>query len=281
VHDFLEHYLSRKDSYKSYKSYLENEGRPKINALCEKYNTVPDFDVDPSAYIDFGAKKPLSLEEIGTAECSAGMFDMIDVDQKLIRLHQKKLIQATTPEDQQNALFHVLFSASRMLLVTRGLDAKTDDEVFGLFQKHFIESELVNKEYSDIVVLGKLNVMTELPKYTEKINALAEEVINLYKGMDDSLRFKVQTKEAKVEPDKATNAGVDKFMDFRGVGCPMNFVKTKIALSPLKAGQKLQIFLDNGEPIQNVPNSVKLEGHKVLEQKQMAEGHWHVLIEKV
>ncbi len=60
----------------------------------------------------------------------------------------------------------------------------------------------------------------------------------------------------------------------------MNFVKTKMALSPMKKGEKLQIFLDNGEPIQNVPNSVKLEGHKVLEQKQMTEGHWNVLIEK-
>lgn len=281
VHDFLEHYLSKKGQYNSYKLYLENEGKAKINALCEKYNVVPDFDVDSSAYIDFGAKKPLSLEEIGTAECSAGMFDMIDVDQKLIRLHQKKLTQSTTPEDQQNALFHVLFSASRMLLVTRGLDAKTDNEVFSLFQKHFIESELVNKDFSDVVVLGKLNVLSELPKYAEKINALAEEVINLYKGMDDSLRFKAQAKETKAEPEKAAVAGVDKFMDFRGVGCPMNFVKTKIALSPMKAGQKLQIFLDNGEPIQNVPNSVKLEGHKVLEQRQLPEGHWHVLIEKV
>lgn len=280
VHDFLEHYLSKKDQYASYKTYLESEGKPKIHQLCEKYKEIADFEVDNSSYIDFGAKKPLSLEEIGTAECSAGMFDMIDVDQKLIRLHQKKLTQATNPEDKQNALFHILFSSSRMLLVTRGLDAKTDEDVFSLFQKHFLESELIHKEFSDIVVLGKLNVLSELPKYSEKINSLAEEVINLYKGMDDSLRFKVQSKEVKSESSIKAEANADKFMDFRGVGCPMNFVKTKMALSPMKKGEKLQIFLDNGEPIQNVPNSVKLEGHKVLEQKQMTEGHWNVLIEK-
>lgn len=34
--------------------------------------------------------------------------------------------------------------------------------------------------------------------------------------------------------------------DFRGVMCPMNFVKTKIALTPMQNGQILEILLDDG-----------------------------------
>ena len=48
----------------------------------------------------------------------------------------------------------------------------------------------------------------------------------------------------------------------------------------MQSGQHLQIFLDDGAPIQNVPNSVKLEGHKVLSQDKQPEGHWKVLIQK-
>ena len=95
--------------------------------------------------------------------------------------------------------------------------------------------------------------------------------------MDDSLRFKVAPK-INPEPKKEEASILEK--DYRGVGCPMNFVKTKLVLETMQVGQQLQIFLDDGAPIQNVPNSVKLEGHKVLGQDKQPEGHWKVLIEK-
>ena len=64
------------------------------------------------------------------------------------------------------------------------------------------------------------------------------------------------------------------------MACPMNFVKTKLVLETMEKGQQLEILLDDGEPIQNVPNSVKLEGHKVLDQTKTNENYWKVLIEK-
>jgi len=67
--------------------------------------------------------------------------------------------------------------------------------------------------------------------------------------------------------------------DFRGVTCPMNFVKTKIELSKLKSDDILEILLDDGEPIENVPGSVKGEGHKILVQERI-ENYWSVVIQK-
>jgi sulfite reductase (ferredoxin) len=67
--------------------------------------------------------------------------------------------------------------------------------------------------------------------------------------------------------------------DFRGVACPMNFVKTKIELSSLKSGDLLEIWLDDGQPIQNVPGSVRNEGHEVVSVLQ-EDIFWKVLIKK-
>ena len=67
--------------------------------------------------------------------------------------------------------------------------------------------------------------------------------------------------------------------DFRGVACPMNFVKTKIELSKIASKGKLEILLDDGAPIDNVPGSVKAEGHKILEQTKV-DDYWKVMIEK-
>ncbi len=272
--DFLGVYIPKKAQYKTFKDYLNTEGKALIQELCEKYKGVPDYQTDPTFYTDYGAKKRLSLDELGTAECSAGLFDMIEVDEKNIKSQRKALETLTTESDIEQAIYAILFSACRMLLVTRGLDAKEDAQVFTLFGKHFIEAELVSLDFNDVVVLGKLKILSELSKHKETVLKLAEAVIDLYKSMDDSLRFKVAPK--LVSADEASTA-VQK--DYRGVACPMNFVKTKLVLETLQSGQKLEVLLDDGEPIQNVPNSVKLEGHKILEQKKV-ENHWVVLIEK-
>ncbi len=279
VHDFLEAYLVNMDEYKDYYEYLEDEGEALIKRLCEGYKeNVPEFDKKPEFFVDFGAKRPLSLDEMGSAECSAGMFDMIDVDKKLIKSYLKTVDEPTDEVSVDKALYKVLFSASRMLLVTRGLETKTDDQVFSLFNKHFVETDLVDKSFNDVVKLGERIATdeaanTDLFAHKDKIVELADAITALYKSMDDSLRFKVKAKETPEKSSQVTEK------DFRGVGCPMNFVKTKLVLDTLKSGDKLRIFLDDGEPIENVPNSVKLEGHAILEQTQVA-SYWSVLIQK-
>jgi TusA-related sulfurtransferase len=72
----------------------------------------------------------------------------------------------------------------------------------------------------------------------------------------------------------------DVFQDLRGVGCPMNLVKTKVAFAKMSSGQVLGLILDNGPPINNVPRSVIREGHEVLSQEQLKDGSWSVLIRK-
>ncbi len=60
----------------------------------------------------------------------------------------------------------------------------------------------------------------------------------------------------------------DAELDLRGVLCPINFVKTKLKLESMAEGEVLEVVLDSGEPIQNVPKSLKDEGHKIVEVKK-------------
>lgn len=72
----------------------------------------------------------------------------------------------------------------------------------------------------------------------------------------------------------------DAELDLRGVVCPINFVKTKLRLEEMDAGQLLEVILDAGEPIANVPRSIKEEGHKIIKVDKV-EDHFRLLIEKV
>ncbi len=68
-------------------------------------------------------------------------------------------------------------------------------------------------------------------------------------------------------------------LDLRGVMCPMNFVKTKLKLESMEEGEILEILLDSGEPIQNVPKSLKDEGQKIVDVKKEGD-HFRLKIEK-
>jgi sulfite reductase (ferredoxin) len=86
--------------------------------------------------------------------------------------------------------------------------------------------------------------------------------------------------EAKPAAPAPTGAPV---YDLRGVACPMNYVKTKLKLEMMDGGEKLEVWLDAGEPIKNVPMSLKNDGHKVLIQEALEPeaSHYRILVEKV
>jgi sulfite reductase (ferredoxin) len=52
-------------------------------------------------------------------------------------------------------------------------------------------------------------------------------------------------------------------LDLTGVACPMNWVKTKLALERMGAGEQLTVRLDPGEPLESVPQSAREDGHDV------------------
>ena len=73
---------------------------------------------------------------------------------------------------------------------------------------------------------------------------------------------------------------IDRRLDLRGVACPMNFVRTKLALDELETGQVLEVFLDEGEPIDNVSRSLQDEGQQLLEKTPTQPGY-RLVVKKV
>jgi TusA-related sulfurtransferase len=52
-------------------------------------------------------------------------------------------------------------------------------------------------------------------------------------------------------------------LDLTGVPCPMNWVRTRLALEELDPGERLAVRLDPGEPLESVPRSARDDGHQV------------------
>ena len=55
----------------------------------------------------------------------------------------------------------------------------------------------------------------------------------------------------------------DAQLDLRGTPCPINFVRTKLRLEKMPFGALLEVWLDPGEPIEQVPDSLRMEGYQI------------------
>ena len=73
---------------------------------------------------------------------------------------------------------------------------------------------------------------------------------------------------------------VDGTVDITDVVCPVTFVKAKVALEELDSGQVLAIHMNDGEPAQNVPRSMKDEGHQILKLKDNGDGTYDLFVRK-
>lgn len=323
VEDYLRDVIAEQANYADYYDYVAKRGVNIVKELIAKYKEVAPYSEEPDTFFDFGDDEKFSLIKYGKAECSAGLFDIIEIDQDTIREKRKEveLLMGNTPQgvpaDLQSdgkqetskiekLLHDIVFSENRMLLVTRGLDPRTDEDVYNGFEKEFIAAGIIPQKFK--VLTDKARNNESLIEQKPLIDELADLLNDLYQNMDDSLQFKLpaektpveqvaeektaeekasaeQVSEEKVPAEKASAAEEtetivpDVKKDFRGVMCPMNFVKTKIALTPMQSGQILEILLDDGAPIENVPGSVKNEGHTILSTEKV-ENYWKVLIKK-
>ena len=53
-----------------------------------------------------------------------------------------------------------------------------------------------------------------------------------------------------------------------------------MVLADMKNGDILELYIDDGSAIKNLPGSVEKEGHKVLSKEQEKTGGWKITIKK-
>ncbi|HCL57138.1 MAG TPA: sulfite reductase subunit beta (hemoprotein) [Spirochaetia bacterium] len=281
VSDFFSCFIQEKKENEKIYGWMERGGEIWVSEkLKEDYSDIPDFDEDKNYYYDWGSEEIFTIFKRGKGECSAGLFDFIERDEKNIENVMKKLENEKDIEKRGVELYHLAYYSSRMLLITRGVEASTDKKVFEEFENYFMKTGLIPSGFEKIIRSAFNNDKKFLPEDEKKVFELAEEVKKLYQSMDDSLNFPLnENKDKKIIQSIAEEKQVNLFKDLRGVACPMNFVKTKMELSKMRNGEILEIWLDEGAPIENVPRSVTEEGHKILVQEKK-EDCWKVVIQK-
>lgn len=255
--------------------FLDGAGKKIANQVLENYSYVPSYSENRDFYIDWGKIEEFSLAGLGPGECGAGVLDIIESDLTEAKI---ALEEAERQDYSAKEIKKALFLSSRALLIIRGKNPKTEKETFSDFKEEFINRNIASSIYSDTdeVFKGVTDKITQDVRKEKFLYAksLFEHIDYLYKNMDSSFNFPTQ----KAESTK-TEVGKNQILDLKGTACPLNYVKAKLFLENINAGDIVDIFLDEGEPINNVPKSLKDDGHKILKIEKQ-DGFYKVVVEK-
>ena len=106
----------------------------------------------------------------------------------------------------------------------------------------------------------------------------------LGKWLDSPARFAseiaVFCEKSKVLPlPTALKGAFPKLLDLRGVVCPNNAARSRLVMSGLPDGAELEIYLDEGSPIENVPGALVADGH-IVKKRQKKDGFWSISVVK-
>ena len=73
----------------------------------------------------------------------------------------------------------------------------------------------------------------------------------------------------------------DDELDLTGVPCPQNAARTLMRLAMMEEDEVLKIIVDDGEPIDLVPDSIEDDGHVIQARVQQEDTRWVLWIQVV
>ncbi|WP_455378259.1 sulfurtransferase TusA family protein [Petrachloros mirabilis] len=279
-------------------AFIDRVGKNLLKDELIPYTIAPAFNDDPTFYYDWEGEEEFVLEDLGPGECAGGALEMIEngileADQEL---YQAKLLADNHQYSVSvNKSYRAVLAAAKALLVTEGLEPSTDSETFIEFDRLIAPKGVVPSLYRDLSnKVGDLGPKDTTAESARDKMAFAKGFVDACRAATDQMGKDLKlapVKEEKV-PAPAVAAEVKTpspaptgapVYDLRGVACPLNYVKTKLKLEMMDAGDRLEVWLDAGEPIKNVPMSLKNDGHLVLleEPLEPEAAHYRVLVEKV
>jgi TusA-related sulfurtransferase len=110
---------------------------------------------------------------------------------------------------------------------------------------------------------------------------LLEQLLDLFQKPRNLARLQCRTGRRRIQRrlGHADENAARRLDEPFGEEQPREQVKVKLALAELQSGEELDVLLNEGEPLNNVPRTAAEQGHQVLSIRQ-EDGFHHVLIRK-
>jgi sulfite reductase (ferredoxin) len=295
VKRLTETYRAERREGESFNDVIRRLGKVRLRDLLSDLREVPKYDQAPDFYRDWGQDTEFSLKDIGVGECAGQLVEMVEVqlgesDRDIFEANL--LLEKGRHEEALARVYDATLKAMAALLTTQGAQPDGPMRTLELFQERCIQPGLIAQGDTRLgAVLSDLadrirNPRVENPT-ADRVRLRIDEAVLLVEACHLAYnRMKITPATAPAPPSgPEESAGppavqeISATLDLSGVACPFNYVQAKLQLEGMASGQLLEITLDEGEPIRNVPKSLRNDGHRILDTKKIG-GRYRLLIQR-
>ncbi|OIQ00308.1 MAG: sulfite reductase [Zetaproteobacteria bacterium CG2_30_46_52] len=274
----LKNYKDTRVAEESVHDWAERLGKDGLAAILEPFK-ADEGEVDGLIY-DWSENEAFNTKGNKKGECAGAVLSMSDAlisEAEYELLIAKAHIDAMFWGDAQSALRRSSISLARAFLVPFGEAPEDDAEVFGLLLGHASSDAEVFKAFNAVqgamMGIDFSNPGAGITKLRDVQAAWLALADKRFAAVPESSAQNVAAESTATTSDVVT-------LDLSGVACPMNFVKTKIKLTTMPAGSLLDVILDDGEPIENVPLSLQEQGQTIVSKERVSDTQWKIRVEK-
>ena len=299
IQHVLDFYRRDRQDGESLQGFITRVGKIKLKEELIPHTLLPPYEENSEYYFDWEADEEFSVEDLGPGECAGGALEMID--NRMLEAEQELYHARILAEKHQygiaiNKAYRAVVAGAKAILVTEGMDPNTDADTLAEFDRLVSAKNLMPEEYRNLVAqLDDLGSKDASTAFLQGKLEFARDFVGACRTATDEIGQDLKLapvdemgegKPAEVatadSPVEAT-LGEAPVYDLRGVMCPMNYVKTKLKMEMMDEGDQLEVWLDAGDPIKNVPMSLRNDGHKILAEEALDadQQHFKILVEKV
>lgn len=289
-------YTAERAEEETFTEYVARLGKAQIKEILSQYDKIPSYEEAPEFYVDTGDTKDFQLKK-GVGECAGELVALVSMKlEEADRFIYESGVGLEKGEYQSSAdqAFDAMIKAADGLLTTVGLQYIDNETTVNEFRTRFFDAGNFFAGYGAHLFKAMEEDTSTFDQESthhrvEEATLFVEESHNVYGRMrikqeeEEASRRKTRKSRPAPKPKivKQTKPvdEIEDSLDLKGVACPFNYVQAKVRLETMKVGQLLEVTIDDGEPIENVPVSLTNDGHEILDTKKIGK-HYRLTIKK-
>jgi len=276
----VELYNKTKQDGEVFNEWLDRYGEDRLIEGLLIYSYLPEYERGPEFYYDYGTDEPFSIKDIGVGECASGVVDTIEI---YLTRAETKVMDADTyakrgvPEQSMEQARLALTYAIQALLIMQGEDPETISADLTGYIKQLKTGNIINEHIVNVYnALFNSAQHADLLQLVKDIRKAVHRIRKITESFDEALLSGKSIKETSKSEVKMRK----ELLDLKGVKCPYNYVKAKLKLEELTSGEELELYLDEGEPIENVPRSLEDDGNTIVSIDKLDDTHYSLVVKK-
>jgi sulfite reductase (ferredoxin) len=248
-------------------SWLHALPDARVKEVLAPYTDVPNYDADPAAFRDWGEDEDYN-PAMGQGECAGGVTDLINealVDAENTVKMARELVAKGFWKDAAKNAREGAGHAIRAGLVNAGEVASSWDADLPVWERFY---------GSNAALPGVPATLLAAP--SDVTESVSREIVADAAAFVEAVTDVYRWKPAQFKPAAVVDAveGGDRripLLDLQGLGANQAFIKVKLKLELLEAGQEVEAIIDAGDPFRNVPASLRAEGHEITQLEPLGD----------